>query len=68
MCAGNTYTVDICLQYPATLAMPPCDYQFPVDTCVSNSFLLGKDTLYTLLLISTRSCFRQIPMWFQLSH
>ena len=45
MRAGNTYTVDICLQYPATLAMPPCDYQFPVDTCVSNSFLLGKDPL-----------------------
>merc|ERR1711976_796146 len=39
-CSGNTYPVDICLQYPATLTMPPCAYPFPVDTCAKNTFLL----------------------------
>ena len=52
---GNTYPVDICLQYPATLTMPPCAYTFPVDTCAKNTFLL--DTSKCKLKL------KSLPQW-----
>ena len=43
MCAGdNQYPVSVCLQYPETLSLEACRYQFPVETCVTNPGILGK--------------------------